>query len=121
MTSLSNGDIRSALTNSIQRYWAFEEEALAKAELLFLEVQRGITQSGPSIGKPLAGQYELAGIRCLGSGYAAMVYTLKHEYGGFSVILFFYKGKTKWYLRAIKVENNPQSAIDFFSIAERAN
>lgn len=121
MTSLSRGDIRPALTNFIQRYWAFEEEALAKGEALSLDVQRGITQSERSIGKPLPGQYELGGSRCLGSGYAVMVYILKHEYGGFTIRLAFWKGKTRWYLRAINFDNDPQPAIDHFSIAERAN
>ena len=120
MASLSNGETFPGLTNLTQRYWAVEEEAIPKAEALSTTLQGGIKEMEPFIGKQLRGQYELEGIRCLGTSYAVMVYVLKHEYGGFSVRLEFWKGQNKWYLRDIHMENDPQSAFELLSFAERA-
>ena len=120
MTCLSQGDGLGAFTNLLQRYWALEEEAIAKAESLSLDLQRGTSQQESFIGKQLAGQYDLVVARRLGTTCFTLVYALKHEFGGLTLKLRFWKGNGRWFLRETNVTNDPRSAIDLFGFAEPA-
>src|SRR5258708_18700507 len=68
-----------------------------------------------SIGKPLAGAYELVCTRHLGTTYITLHYAQKHESGALPVAFTFVRPQGRWFLETTATGADAEPEIAFWS------